>query len=345
MEQDFVPVVVDVKVVSYQLRDSTLNVDYPVPYISGILNHVGLNQFSADAPHFVYIIRVSLRSPEIKSWEVHRRFSQLAKLDTDLSSMTKFLPFFPPRSARRDLTDICARERTTGLNQYLETITKMEEVVTSPIFQEFFNFPPYLIRLYCPRLIADICPTVDSLMRISSICLSDSVLVTTLCNKSSVIAKVGKYISSLVRPLSTSSVDRSRVIAWRRLPNSFLFERLFTADHNFRIACSTILDKTIIYGSSDGRVGFRKVNLSHRESDDDQVRADEEGFLPSLIHAGQVTAIYPSGKDAVWTAGEDGLIQLFSMASWEVEFKMNSNSEVGVFVTSIVEKNELLYLI
>jgi hypothetical protein len=155
-------IALDIVVVSYKLIKSRDTVESPIPLLQDLVDKVGFNQLSSDAPHFVYNINVKILSPVMKEWTIQKRFSELSKLDRDLAYMTKELPYFPARGSRRDLSDECAIRRMEGMNTYFSVISKSQYIVRTKKFMNFFQIDPSIERLSTLRCIGELYPVYRS---------------------------------------------------------------------------------------------------------------------------------------------------------------------------------------
>jgi hypothetical protein len=348
--------VVDAVVESYKLVEPANSLTRSGPLIELVLNKTGVNQISSLAPHFVYIIRMKMRSPDVREWIIKKRFSELSRLDRNLAEMTRSLPAFPSRGARRELTDDCATRRLHGLNHYFSIVCQMPEIVKTKHFMQFFEFEPHYHHNWLPRCVAEIHPVPsgqtrilkDSEMCMSSMSISNDWLLTTLSNRPSISTKLSRYITSLLsRSRSQSSIDQSQIILWKRLPNSFLFEKtLLVSNIPARITCSIILQldvPSVMFGSTDGRVGFVQ-NTARESSPIDYINT---GSNPGSAVSALCIDTTMESRIAVWVAWADGSLKLFSFtnSSWTSEYRIQeiwATSE-QVYVTSIISSASTVF--
>jgi len=346
--------VVDVTVESYKLIEPSNALTNQTPILEAVLAGTGLNQISSIAPHFVYNIRVKMRSPDVKEWVVRKRFSELAKLDRELAEMTRSLAVFPPRGARRDLSDDCASRRLHALNHYFSIISQMPHIVKTLVFMAFFDFDQLYRDLLLPRCVAEIHPIragqdrvlKDSELCISSVSVSGEFMLTTLSCRPSLSSKVTRYITSLLSRSSTSASEQSQLVVWRRLPNSLLFEKfLHVTNISARITTSIIVQgetPAIVFGSSDGLVGF--VSQSPNEST--SVSFINTGTNPGSAVSAISIDTTKSGV-GVWVSWTDGSVKLFSLEElWKADYRISeiwpAHNE-QVYVTSMVSSGPTLF--
>ena len=339
--------IVEVTVESYKLVDPSQNLVNNTPLLEAVLCGTGLNQISSTAPHFVYNIRVKTRSPNVKEWVVRKRFNEFAQLDRRLSELTRSLAVFPPRGARRDLSDDCATRRLHALNHYFSVICKMAHIVKTVAFMDFFEFDPMYKDLFLPRCVAMINPVragqtralKDSELCISSISIHGDTLMTTLSSRPSLSTKVTRYFTSLLSRASAGSSEQSQIVLWRRLPNSFLFEKsLHVTNISARITASVIVpfdSPAPVFGSSDGLVGY-VVTQSALESQ--SVAFINTGTNPGCA-VSAVCSDTTLGGVAVWVSWTDGSVRLFVFedSSWKSEYRIPEIwANEQVYVTSMV---------
>jgi hypothetical protein len=287
---------------------------------------IGLDQFGPDAPHFEYTLRVNVLEPEILSFEISKRFSEMARLDLSLSSLTKFLPFFPPRGAQRILTNSHAQERMKLLNTYFHIICQMEEVLHCHEFLSFFGLDKNMDQ--SPSLVAEIRPSDASTegLYITSLNVSEEFLFLGYGKPPSVTSKAMELVSSWFSSDSQSAnVIQGQLQIWYRLPNSYLFERRSVYSLPSAVTTAKVCDKlrTINFGTSDGRVGSTAFPTTHHE---------EEGivcYLGGLIHGSAVTAIEHDSNNYIFTGGDDGLLQWYSLDERIVKGRILSNAEAA----------------
>ena len=346
---------VDVTVESYKLVESSNILVNNAPILDAVLTGTGLNQISSIAPHFVYTIRVKIRSPDVKEWVVRKRFSELAKLDRKMSEMTRALAPFPPRGARRDLSDDCATRRLHALNHYFSVICKMPHIVNTLAFMDFFDFNALHRDMVLPRCVAEIYPVrtgqtralKDSELCISSISILDETLMTTLSSRPSLSTKVTRYIASLLSRSSAGFAEQSQIVLWRRLPNSYLFEKsLHVTNINARITGSVILpldQPAVVFGSSDGLVGF----ASQSPTDSPSVSFINTGTNPGCAVSAVCCDTTLPAAIAVWVAWTDGSLKLFALEQnsvWKSEYRVPEiwpNEQV--YITSMVSSGPTLF--
>lgn len=316
---------VDVQVVSYRLvSSSTSRQGGLLSTVHAFTEAVGLDQIGPDAAHFEYTIRIGVLEPEILSFEVSKRFSELAKLDLSLSSITKFLPYFPPRGAQRILTDTHAQERMKLLNTYFSIICKMEEVVNCQEFRSFFGLEQFWQR--SPLLVGEIRPADTSTegLDITALGVSEEFVFLGYGKAPSLTSKAIELVSSWIRPDSnTSNSIRGQLQVWYRFPNSQLYDRrsiysLPAAITSLRVCGS---QRTVFFGMADGRVGSFPFPLLNKEKE------SSVAFLGGMIHSSSVSAIELDESNLVWTGGEDGMLQQYSLDEKCVKSRILSNAE------------------
>ena len=315
-----------VEVVSFDLATSLRGTQTESLLIS-LASNLGLDQLGPDAPHFVYTVHVRVLEPEIASFEIRKRFSEFAQLDQSLSALTKFLPYFPPRGAHRSLSRSHAEERMKLLNSYFRLVCRMEEVVHTHEFLSFFGLDQYLN--FAPIKLAEV-QVGEGEMRVSSIYANESLLVVSRSSSPSALSKASHFLSSWFSASSLKPDEgTSELQIWYRLPNSLLFERRAFTHFTFQICSSTIVDETVFFGTSDGRVGYRSLDES-------------AGFLPGLVHVGPVSCLL-AHEDDLWSGGEDGVIQRYSFSDSRVTVRMSSNGE-SASVTALHVSNTVLFV-
>lgn len=352
--------VVDIVVESFKLIEPSSSVASAAPILDAVLAHTGINQISSMAPHFVYTIRIKMRSPDVKEWIIKKRFSELAKLDRDLSDMTRNLAAFPPRGARRDLSDDCALRRLHGLNHYFSVLCQMPEIVMTKTFMLFFDFDSRYHSLFLPRCVAEIHPVRagdqrslrDSELCISSISAKDDFLMTTLSTRSSLSTKLGRFLSSFISRSATS--DTSQIILWRRLPNSYLFEKA-SHIHNItaRITVSFILSLEpvlAVFGCSDGRLGTIVNDRSRSSSDEPySISFISTGITPDCTVSSACIDTTADNRAGFWAAWADGSIRLLVLSDeseWKLEYRISeiwSAANEQVFATSMISSGPILF--
>ena len=328
--------VVDVQVISYRLVSTGTEREGGVyGTIRGLAESLGLDQYGPNPSHFVYNIRVSVLEPEILSFEISKRFSELAKLDESLSALTKFLPYFPPRGAQRILTDDHAKERMRLLNSYFHVICKMEEVLRTPDFTSFFELDGVAVCAV-PVQVGEI-RLVDSSstgLIVSSLVVSREFIMIALSKPTSIASQASTMINAFLRTdVLTSDEVQGQLQVWNRLPNCLLCER--RSIHSFQFGISATAHPSF-FGTREGRVGL--VNLPIASND----FTTSITYLPGVAHAGSVTAITVSG-DSVWSGGCDGILQQFSLTENQVKTRTTSNAE-GASITQIVCGCNLLFI-
>ena len=345
---------IDAVVESYKLVEPANSLTRSGPLLDLVLNKTGVNQITSLAPHFVYIFRVKMRSPDVREWTIKKRFSELSKLDRNLSELTRSLPAFPSRGARRELTDDCATRRLHGLNHYFSIICQMPEIVTTKQFMQFFGFDLFHQNSLLPRCIAEVYPVPsgqtrllkDSEMCISSISINGDSLLTTLSNRPSVSTRFTRYVTSLLSRGETHfPIEQSQIILWKRLPNSFLFEKsLLVSGIPLRITCSIILQLdaiSVLFGSTDGRVGV--VRDSECSSIDYINSGSTQGSAVSALCVD--TTRDPAV--GVWVAWTDGSVKLFSYenSTWKSEYRIQEiwATNEQVYITSIVSSESIVF--
>jgi hypothetical protein len=326
---------VHIDVVSYKLHTEPTIVGSPIALVSDFLQKTGLDQFSPNAPHFVYCIRVTLKSPITRSWELYKRFSEIATFDRELGSLLRKLPSFPPRGTVRDLSDSCGRERMLQLNKYFGQLCKMEEVVTSSLFLTTFGVDASLHRQYSYTCIGTIRPMVNlDAYAVVGMDICGPVLVTALTERHTWPRSVGTYVSSLLR--RPEPAHQSKVVVWSRLPETYLYEVSGTCTiPAFRITTVSMdpVSTKIFICSSNGRVGC--VSYKNEKG----VFSANFTYLPGVVFVGPVTAIAIDGS-TVYICGEDGVICAFNLETWSIEFRTECNSETGVFATALAVDSE-----
>jgi hypothetical protein len=313
-------IAVEIEVTGYRLESNSFGTGN---LITGFISGLGLNQIGASAPHFIYSIQVTVKHPILLSFEVSKRFSELAKLDDSLSQLTKFLPFFPPRGAQRILTDEHAKERMKLLNTYFKLITRMEEVIKTKEFLKFFCLEQFLHLI--PSKVGEITICcADSSLLISSLSVSEELVVVACSSAPSPLAKVTRIVSSWIGQSAPEAEGRSELEIWRRLPNSLLCERGTVITFQFRINQTLILPNlcTVLFATSDGRVGFFRWFRGVLESD-----SAESGFLHGMVHVGPTNVLHLDANGFLWSGGKDGLIQRFDLQKWVIVNRMSSNGE------------------
>ena len=317
-----------VDVTSYRVvTPSTSSGSSTVPLLSDVISSLGLDQIGQNAPHFVYEIQVRVLQPELVSFDISKRFSELAQLDTALSSMTKFLPYFPPRGAHRVLTDAHAQERVKLLNTYFTLVTRMPEVVQTREFLEFLNLAPRF-GYSIPNTVGELIltpPTSDH--RLSSVSVSTDITVVALSRSPSQVAQATQFIASMFTSVPAPR-GSAQLEVWKRLPNSFLSERAHVLSFPFRVDCTLILDQSrlVLFGTDEGRVGFIRLP------------SGESGFLPGMVHVGPVSALAPDGDTGVWSGGRDGMVSHFDIPKWKLTVRMSSNAESSAVTSLVVDR-------
>ena len=311
---------VEIQVVSYRLvapvgddQDGILGA------FRSITNAIGLHQIGTDAPHFVYTIRVSVLQPEILSFDVTKRFSEIAKLDDTLSSLTKFLPFFPPRGAQRILSDEHAKDRMRMLNSYFHVICKMEEVLNCPDFISFFGlsrFTPSSLPIQVGEI--RVCDSPTSGLKVSSISVSEDSIMIALSRLDNIASRATSLVNSFLKVDAFSVTEpEGQIQIWSRLPNSLLYERRAVHSFPFRIPVTA---RPAYFGSSEGRVGFIQLSSAHSEI------PSSAHFLAGMVHNGPVSALLED-DDSVWSGGDDGMLQQYSLKEDRILHRISSNAE------------------
>jgi WD40 repeat protein len=325
-----IPLLVTVEVTSFTLvHPCAPSLASSVPLLGSLFTELGLNNIGPNAPYFMYNIQVRVVGTEVQTFDVQRRFSELAALDASLSSMTKFLPYFPPRGAQRILTNQHAQDRMKLLNGYFNILTRMEEVVISSDFLKFFGLSQYLV--HGPNKVGEIHLSSILAQQLSSFAVSESFVATAMSSVPSALSQASSYLSSMVGSKSSIS-GTSELEVWKRLPNSHLCERRGRHSFPFRITSTAISERfsDIVFGTSDGRVGYIKAIHDNEET----------GFFPGTVHPGPVGVLNITGEDdMLWTGGPDGTIQKFSLIDRGLVLRMVSNAE-GAAVTSMTTSDE-----
>ena len=308
-----------------------------VPILGSLFNELGINSIGPNAAHFLYNIHVSVVQPQVVSLEINKRFSELAQLDQNLSAMTKFLPSFPPRGAQRILTTQHAQDRMKMLNTYFSIISRMEEVVQSAEFLTFFGLYNLFVD-QIPNKVGEISLSLNSSnYRLSSLSVSNSFVVTAMSSSLSALNRASSFVLSLIGSRSAESSPSSQIEVWKRLPNSNLCELREVQIFAFGITSTVISDlrSLILFGTSDGRAGY----LTCGDSD-----SCESGFLSGLVHVGPVRVLHLCEEEMfLWSGGEDGCIQKFSLVDKRLVVRISSNGE-GAAVTSIASNEDDLVL-
>lgn len=323
--------VVSIEVTSFGLIHDE-SITSSVPLFGSILNEIGIANALPNASYFLYNIQVCVVEPEVHSFEIKKRFSQLSQLDETLSSMTKFLPYFPPRGAHRILTTQHGQDRMKMLNTYFHIVSRMEEVIHTTEFLTFFGLTRFAGLV--PNKLGQVALSSTPTLNLSSFSVSSSHLVTAMSSSRSILDRATNYISSMLGSSSSGDSGSSQIEIWKRLPNSYLCERRVSQTFPFRVHSTAISDlhSLAAFGTSDGRVGFLSV----------VEESENSGFLPGLVHAGAVTVLHLSNRDSsLWSGGEDGFIQQFSLNNNRLILKLSSNGE-GASVTSILSDEKQL---
>ena len=300
-------IIVSLKVVAYSLRVPTGRIEIPVPILGEFISSVGLDQIGSNAPHFVYTIQVKVSSPTMQTWEVHKRFSELAALDDSLSAMTKCLPYFPPRGARRDLDDACALERQRLLNEYFEILVKLVPVIHTREFLTFFQFDFARFEKYIPSKVADIIvlPPNTSTEYVSDIALSGTFLSISISS-----VAPSRYIF-----WKTRRPTKSSIVVFRKLLNCYLFEKasIYTFS-NFNVHLLLFVGENYLcFATSDRRIGLI-------------TRCDDARSSPSYVQCGAlVTSLAYDGKDTLWAGDQDGVVHTVNLLTKQIELRMNTN--------------------
>ena len=325
----------NVEVIGFSLRNADRSESASVPLLYDLISSVGLDQIGPNASHFVYTLRIHVTSPTVRTWDVQKRFSELAALDDSLSGMTKCLPYFPPRGAKRDLDDSCAKDRQRLLNEYFAIITRMREVVHSQEFMSFFHFDSGL-RLLIPNKVAEIFCEVSApgRMAITAIGLSSGLLAVGVSSAPTLWDKMGKYVGTLLQ--RASRADESSLVLFKKLPNSYLYEKLVVDRFQFRILSILVSPSNcVVFSTSDGRVGIKWLGGDFLDRDQEAVK---------LLQSGEVAAMsLDDEKTFLWTGGSDGQIQKFNLTLARLELRVNSNCEPGIAASAILAK-DLLYV-
>jgi hypothetical protein len=330
---------VNIQVVSYQLVDGGHAVHVSESSsIRKLASAIGLDAITRGGPHFEYQIQVQFLGPESISFEISKRFSELAQLDDSLSGLTQFLPYFPPRGAQRVLTDSHAQERMRLLNAYFHVICRMEEVLRCPYFLSFFCLEKHIEQT--PRLCGQIRLNEGSKTEaVSALSVSNEWIATALKAEESVTDRAVKSFRSI---LSGQHIDATttELQVWYRLPNSFLCERRLSLALPVTISILRLIPESnlLVFGTNEGRVGCIATTFESLNNENAHIE-----YLQGISHVGIVTAFDVSQSGFLWTGGDDGYIHRYYLSNRQFDFRSISNSE-NIGVSAIKAFEQLVFV-
>jgi hypothetical protein len=331
--------IVEIQVVGHRLVFQEENVPTLIGSIKELLPRGARGSSCFNAGFFEYKLQIQVRHPVVRSFEINKRFSELARLDETLSQGTKFLPYFPPRGAHRILTDEHAMDRRRLLNSYFRIICQMEEVVHSRDFQAFFALEECFKT--APLLIGKLLFSDDTngSMRMSSLSVSEDFILVGLGKYSNFLSKATELFSSWIKSGPKQELQfPAEFQIWNRLPNSFLFERRFSIKLEFNVTVTYGVEGSSChyFGLANGRVGYVDSRKSYMNED------VTPNYLNGIVHGGNVTSLQMDGG-TLWTGGDDGYVYGYDLVEGRITARIMSDSCEGSGITRILVYEGLIY--
>jgi len=260
--------------------------------------------------HVEYTLRVQM---EGKSWEMQKRFSDVAALHDVLSKRLHSVPSLPAKTVVRQFDPQYLEMRKTSLSSYFEQICRRRDVLNCVEVQQFFDLPEKFPNFRQPHAsepvqVAEVQEAAFGIKDISYLPIQGLMLIgATDCSWTS---RIDTKITNIKLPWEPAApnLPTSQMSLWRQSPSELRFDMIYTCRYLASISAVALAvvgngNGHCLCGLSDGTVGNQTLK--------GELGTNNMGAtLPLLRHTAAVNALcFDHSEQLVMSASKDsGLI-------------------------------------
>lgn len=279
-----------------------------------------------DGQYIEYTLKVTC---EGKTWNIKKRFKEIAELHKLLQDRFPSVPRLPEKTVLRNFAIDKIEQRVQMLKHYYEALSKRRDVMNCPELWKFFHFAEHQTGF---QQAAAATPVQTAEVQEANFGIADfaydlerGILLMGAVDFSS-ISRLDTMIMNMKLPWEKQAMNLpvAQMSIWRQVSGTLRFNLQSVVRYSTPLTCVCLSgDHGYCFaGLHDGTVGFRKV----QEASDGAAHGN---VLPLLRHTSPVTAlVYGRSEKWLFSASKDGRLSVFDMEKQLVASDEHSPSPI-----------------